>query len=499
MMPAPLHIALITPELSPFAKTGGLGDMVGSLGPALQSLGLQPFVIMPKYRAFTPLHLESVKRTTMGFDIWKTWHGKMPVYCLDLPPFFDRAGLYGESGIDYPDNAARFAAFCRAALAMIPALSLPCDLLHVHDWQTALIPYYLKHAAEMYPHFTGCRTLLTVHNFGYQGVFPHTDFSALGMPLPLYGFGTYGLPPEVEFYNQVNFLKAGLVSADRISTVSPTHAQEALTPEFGCGLEGVLQERQSHFLGILNGIDNNDWNPATDPLLPLRYSADDLSGKKVCKLFLQQRMGLPQRLDTPIIALISRFAHQKGLDLVADTIPHLINHDIQWVVLGNGDPALENRFTQLAADYPDKIAVHIGFDAALAHQMEAGADFFLMPSRYEPCGYNQMYSMRYGTIPIVRATGGLKDTVRDFTPDGHDGTGWLLTQHDATQLHDTVLRVLAFYRQPELVATVRRRIMRQDFSWDQSARQYLALYQSLLTAQHAPHSKTPAMTSAGST
>jgi len=442
-----MHIALVSSEIAPFAKTGGLGDMVGSLGPALKSMGMDPMFILPRYR--------NVESREVG----------VTPYFIDLPAFFDRPGVYGEGGKDYADNAARFTSFCRAALDGLKKLSHPIDILHVHDWQTAMIPVYLKTIYRQDPVFRETRTVLTLHNLGYQGIFPAEG----------------DLPSYLEFYGRMNFLKAGILAADTVTTVSPTYAREALTPEFGCGLEGVLKECPS-FQGILNGIDTDQWNPETDPHLPARYSIQDVDGKRDCKKKLQREMGLPERADVPLFGMVSRLVEQKGVDILLEAWKVLGMEDMQWVFLGTGDPRFEKELERMAKADPSRAAVRIEFDTPLSHRITAGCDFILMPSRYEPCGYNQMYAQRYGTIPIVRATGGLKDTVTDVLQPPEAGTGIVFADATAEALHRAVLRALDIYRQEGAWSSLRRRAMDRDFSWQSSGDAYRRLYERALSS-----------------
>lgn len=463
-----LNVILVSSEISPFAKTGGLGDMVGSLGMALKNLGMQPIFILPKYR--------------WSSQSSKTSHStEIPTFFIDIPEFFDRPSLYGEGGKDYPDNCARFAAFCQGVLDLLKSKNLSCEIIHGHDWQTALIPLYLKTLHSDDPFFRKIRTVLTVHNFGYQGIFPATDFKFTGLAQVGEPRVRPYLQPSLEFYGRMNLLKGGIVTADAVTTVSPTYAREVMTPEFGFGLEGVIKEREKDFFGILNGIDTNEWNPATDPHLPTRYSAKDLSGKDLCKRALQQEMGLPAKGEVPIFGMVSRLVDQKGIDLVVETFAALKNLDAQWIFLGSGDPRFEEALKGLSRSSPEKVAVKIGFDDALSHRIEAGADFFLMPSRYEPCGYNQMYSMRYGTIPIVREIGGLKDTVRNLVKDPANGTGIVFDRANAEDLKEAILRALDLYKKPKIFTKLRRRAMRQDFSWKRSVAEYVKLYHKILS------------------
>jgi starch synthase len=388
--------------------------------------------------------------------------------------YFDREALYGDARGDYPDNAERFVFFCRAALEWLRAESPPPDVLHVHEWQSALAPAFLRGNADVYPELAGTRSVLTVHNLAYQGRFPAFDWHLLNLD------PRYFVPDFVEFYGQINYLKAGLVFADAITTVSPRYAAEIGTPEFGEGLDGVLRVRRDRLRGILNGIDREAWNPATDPHLPARYDASDLRGKARCKAELQAEIGLAVLPDVPLLGMVSRLAEQKGLDLLAAALPDaLATSDAQLVVLGSGDEHYERLLAALAADFPARVGLRVGFDEALAHRIEAGADMFLMPSRFEPCGLNQLYSLRYGTVPIVHATGGLDDTVVEFDPATGTGTGFKFTPYAPDAFLAALRRAFVTRRDRDRWARLVANGMAQDFSWDRAALEYRRLYETL--------------------
>lgn len=491
MSAVPLRIAFVASEAVPFAKTGGLADVAGALPRELSRLGHDVRVALPRYGAITgAAHgLTDWGRlsvpTPSGLVDAVVEEGRLPdsevpVFAIGHDPFFARPGLYGEAGSDYPDNLDRFAFFCRAIMELLLRFAQSSgwtpEILHAHDWQTALSVVYLKSLYAKRPEFAGLGTLFTVHNLGYQGLFPAADF-------PKTGLGPdYFTPKTLEFYGQVNLLKGGLVFGDFLNTVSPTYSREIQTPELGFGLDGVLRERRDRLSGIVNGIDVEVWNPATDPHLKARYSAADLSGKRQCKEALQRELGLPVR-DVPLLAVISRLTPQKGLDLVAAVLPELVRLDVQVVLLGTGDPPLELQFQSLRMQYPDKIGVRIGFDEALAHVIEAGADMFLMPSRYEPCGLSQLYSLRYGTVPIVRKTGGLADTVVPYTPrtaaEGR-ATGFAFTDATPDALLTTILLALRVYADRTEWKKLMRAGMATDVSWMKSAREYDALYRRVV-------------------
>ncbi|MBM4125328.1 MAG: glycogen synthase GlgA, partial [Nitrospira sp.] len=482
---------MASPEAVPFAKTGGLADVAGALPCELARLGHRVCLVIPRYGAIdgAALGLKEWRRlavpTALGTIKAAIEQGTLPdgqgrVLAVRHDPYFDRAGLYQESGRDYPDNLERFAFFSRAVLELLPVLQnesgwVP-DVLHAHDWQTALSLVYLRTRDAGAPRHA-IRTMFTIHNIGYQGLFPARDYWKTGLGPELF------TPKTLEFYGSVNLMKGGLVFADSLTTVSPTYSREIQTPEFGFGLDGVLRERQDRLAGIINGIDAALWNPETDAYLPCRYSAADLSGKKVCKAAVQREMALPVREEVPLLGIVSRLTEQKGLDLVADILPELAMLDLQVALLGSGDPATEARFRALQAQFPRKVGLSIGFDDGLAHRIEAGADMFVMPSRYEPCGLSQLYSLRYGTVPIVRRTGGLADTVVSYSPQAiREGraTGFLFGEATKEALLATVLLALRVYAEGREWQALIRAGMAQDVSWAKSARAYVELYRKML-------------------
>jgi starch synthase len=391
------------------------------------------------------------------------------LYMIDCPALFDRKGFYGESGLDYPDNHIRFAVFARAALAVARYL-FRTDVFHCHDWQAGLVPAYLRTTFSTDPTFLATRTLFTIHNLGYQGLFPKASMAEVALDPCLYG------PDGLEFFGHVSYIKGGIMLADALNTVSPTYAREIQTPEYGFGLDGALQARSAVLTGILNGVDYHEWSPELDPLIPARYSAADLGGKRACKDALIREFGLPaEAMDRPLIGIVSRFTPQKGADILAEVAGQIADEDIYMVALGSGDPEYEELFQRMTADHPGRIAVRIGFDPALAHRIEAGADMFLMPSRYEPCGLNQIYSLRYGTVPVVRATGGLNDTIEE-------GTGFKFTEYSGPALLAAVRAAADAYRDQTAWQDMMRRCMAKDFSWRASAADYSALYARLLAS-----------------
>jgi starch synthase len=465
---------MVSSEAAPWAKTGGLADVVGALPSALRDFGDEAAVVIPRYgnidlttarRVYDhlPIHLGPTRYDTSIYQA----AGEFPIYLVDCPSLFDRNGFYGEAGVDYPDNHIRFAVFARAALGVARYI-FPPDILHCHDWQAGLIPAYLRSTFAGDPTFAGVKTLFTIHNLGYQGLFPPAALLDAALDAAL--FHMNGL----EFFGRVSYVKAGISFADALSTVSPTYAREIQTPEYGFGLDGALRARAGVLSGILNGVDYREWSPDVDPLIPARYSVDDLSGKRVCKAQLLQEFGLPvDAIDRPLAGIVSRFTRQKGTDILAEVAADIVAEGLYLVALGSGDPEYEAFFQSMQADHPGQIAVKLGFDNGLAHRIEAGSDMFLMPSAYEPCGLNQMYSLRYGAVPVVRATGGLNDTIEE-------GTGFKFVEYSGQALLGAVRAAAAAFSDPDVWAAIVRRGMQQDFSWKTSAAAYSGLYRQLL-------------------
>jgi starch synthase len=471
------RILMVAPEATPFSKTGGLADVIGALPAALHAAGERVAVVIPWYRgarlAGSPKEAFRDLRVSIGpheyrVNIFETVERGVTFYLVSCPPLFDRPGLYGERSTDYPDNHIRFGVFCRAALDVMRHLFLP-DILHCHDWQSALAPIYLRYAFASDPTFLGVRVLFTIHNLGYQGLFPPEALYDLGIGHDVFQ------PNVLEFFGRVNLLMGGLHFSDAINTVSRGYAREIQTPEFGFRLDTFLRARADRLTGIVNGVDYREWSPETDANIARNYSAADLPGKSVCKRALLEQLHLPTSdLTKPVMGMVSRMVDQKGFDLLAQAANHLLAEDFLLAVLGSGEPVYEKLFRDLAAAHPQQVGVHIGYDDALAHRIEAGADMFLMPSYYEPCGLNQIYSLRYGTVPIVRAVGGLDDTIDDTT-------GFKFHDYTVTALLAVVRRALGVYADRPRWEEIMRRGMRQDFSWDYAATQYAALYRSLLS------------------
>ena len=479
-----MHIAFAASECVPFSKTGGLADVVGALPRALAALGHQVSVYVPRYRQTKLTDPETVVRSiTIPFDdkyrfcsvVTAGASAGVRFYFVDYPPYFDRDGLYGTAAGDYPDNAERFAMFSRAVLEASKVLGVP-QVFHCHDWQSALVPVMLRTLYAEDPAFRDVATVFTIHNMGYQGLFPPDTLPLLMLPWDLLAMS------KMEFFGQVNFLKGALVFSDFITTVSKKYSHEIQTSEYGFGLEGVLHDRAATVTGILNGVDYDEWSPQTDKLIAANYSSQDLSGKRKCKQDLLNAFGITNadaRVDTkiPVIGIVSRFAAQKGFDLIAQIMDRLAREEMIMVVLGSGDKLYEEMFQRLQKQFPNKIAAKVAFDNGLAHKVEAGADMFLMPSRYEPCGLNQIYSLKYGTVPIVRATGGLDDTIEPWDARTGKGTGFKFHDYTGEALLATIKQALLAYQDPSSWQTLMRNGMGRDFSWGASAREYGKVYE----------------------
>ncbi len=484
-----MHIAFAASECVPFSKTGGLADVVGALPGALAALGHQVSVYLPRYRQTKLPDAQTVVRSiTVPFDdryrfcsvVSAGNHSGVRFYFIDYPPFFDRDGLYGTSAGDYPDNAERFALFSRAAIEASKILGVP-QVFHCHDWQSALIPVLLSTQYVEDPAFRDMATVFTIHNIGYQGLFAPDTLPLLGLPWDLLTIA------KMEFFGQVNFLKGALVYADFVTTVSKKYSQEIQTAEFGFGLEGVLRDRSGTVTGILNGVDYNEWSPQADKFIAAKYSPGDLSGKTRCKHDLLAAFGLTDANPAlPVIGIVSRFAAQKGFDLIGQIMDRLAREEMIVLALGSGDKLYEEMFLRLNKQYPQKIAVKIAYDNAIAHKIEAGSDMFLMPSKYEPCGLNQIYSLKYGTVPIVRATGGLDDTIEPWDPRTGKGTGFKFSEYGSEALLRTIKEALRAYRDETSWQVLMRNGMMKDFSWSASAREYVRVYERVRQMQSVP-------------
>ena len=482
-----MHIAFVASECVPFSKTGGLADVVGALPRVLAAAGHQISVFTPRYRQ-TRIREEHtvVQSITIPFDdryrfcsvVEGPGYPGVRFFFVDYPPFFDRDGLYGTASGDFPDNAERFALFCRAALEASKILGVP-DIFHCHDWQAALVPVLLKTQYAEDPAFRNAGTVFTIHNIGYQGLFPPEILPLLTLPWDLFTI------TKMEFFGNVNFLKGALAYSDFVTTVSRRYSQEIQTTEFGFGLEGVLKERSDTVTGILNGVDYDEWNPESDKCIAAHYNAEDLTGKQECKLDLLRTFGLPEAdMQIPLVGIVSRFAAQKGFDLIGQIIDRLALEDIHFAVLGNGDRLYEEMFMRLARRVPEKMGVRIAYDDHIAHKIVAGSDMFLMPSRYEPCGLSQIYSLKYGTVPIVRATGGLDDTIDPWDPRTKKGTGFKFQEYTGDALMRTIHQAMQVYRDQNSWQRLMRNGMAKDFSWRVEAREYIRVYDRV-RQQHA--------------
>jgi len=479
-----LNILMAASEVTPYAKTGGLADVVGALSRALVKRGATVSVFLPLYAQIDPARfpLKSTGKTVTvplsnryeTGEIFSHELAGVQYYFIKKDHYFNRPGLYGTNEGDYPDNAERFVFFSRAVLESAKILDLHPQILHCHDWHTGLIPVFLKAAYANEPSFHETATLFTIHNLGYQGIFWHYDWHLLNLPW------SYFNHEALEFYGKINFLKGGLVFADALSTVSPTYAREIQTAAYGYRLEGVLRKRRKDLYGILNGIDTEEWNPARDPSIAANYDTNTLQGKEKCKTALQKEVGLPTQKETPLLAVISRLSEQKGIDLIMAVFEKVMATGAQWIILGNGDKEYEVRLQMLAKKYPQQAFVHIAYDHLLAHRIEAGADLFLMPSKYEPCGLSQMMSLRYGTVPVVRATGGLDDTVTQFDPDTLKGNGFKFKAYATTAFSRQIQNALSLFKEKKKWRAVMRNGMEGNYSWDASAEKYLNLYQTIL-------------------
>jgi starch synthase len=473
-IPFVARVLMVSSEAAPLAKTGGLADVVGSLPAALRTLGDEAAVVIPRYGSVDlknarrvydslPVYLGPARYDTSIYQA----PAEFPFFLVDCPALYSGKGFYGESGVDYPDNHIRFAVFARAALGVARFL-FRAQVLHCHDWQTGLVPAYLRTTFSTDPTFIGVQTLFTIHNLGYQGLFPRSILPEVALDPAVYR------PDGMEFFGHLSYIKGGIAYATALNTVSPTYAREIQTPEYGFGMDGALRARAADLTGILNGVDYNAWNPETDPFLPANYSAADLAGKRMVKQQLLAEFGLPaEALDRPLIGVVSRFTRQKGTDILAEVAGRIVSDGIYMAALGTGDTEYEEFFREMAANHPGRIAVRVGFDNALAHRIEGGADMFLMPSRYEPCGLNQIYSLRYGTVPVVRATGGLDDTI-----DG--GTGFKFREYSGSALLKAVREAARAFERKDFWRQMMVCGMAKDFSWKTSAAAYSALYRRLL-------------------
>jgi len=472
-----MRILFVASEGLPFSKTGGLADVVEALPKSLVAQGHDVAVVLPRYRT-TQIKNVVIKSLTVPMGTSLRFPaiadgGRLAgvqYFFVDDPQYFDRDQLYGVGGRDYPDSAERFAEFARASIELAKQLWLP-DVIHCHDWQSALVPVLLRTAYVADPQLSAIPVVFTIHNMGYHGLFPRDVLARIGLPDSLFRMDA------LEFFGHVNYLKGGLVFSDYLTTVSRKYAQEIQTTEYGHGLDGVVRTRADHLIGILNGVDYSVWNPEVDTLIAARYSAKDLSGKQVCKRDLLAQFQLPEEnLERPVIGIVSRFADQKGFDLVAQVADEIMQENLAIVALGSGEAKYERMFRELSERLPEKLAVKVAYDNTLAHKIEAGADMFLMPSRYEPCGLNQIYSLRYGTVPVVRATGGLDDTIEPFDPVNGRGTGFKFSDYTGPSLLAALREALVAYGDKAAWRRLQANGMAKDFSWNASALEYGRLY-----------------------
>jgi starch synthase len=477
-----MRIMFVASEAVPYAKTGGMGDVVGSLPKYLRKLGHRVVIVLPKYRG---VPADRVVIPSLTIPMGRSFKfcsvvepegiNDVSYFLVDYPTYYDREALYRVSNQDYPDNAERFAYLCWAALEFAKRASQAPDIIHCNDWQSALVPVILKVHYSNDPFFARTRTLLTIHNLAFQGVFPRSALGAVSLPDSLFN------AEQMEYFENVNFLKGGILFADKLTTVSQRYSQEIRTEEFGYGLEGVLRKRAQDLTGILNGVDYSDWDPLTDIHIAANYSAENLEGKKICKRSVLRELGIADSSDRPLIGIVSRLADQKGFDLLCEVVDAVVQDGLSLAVLGTGEERYCRFFLKLQQEYPLYVGVKIAYDEKMAHKIEAGADMFLMPSRFEPCGLNQIYSLKYGTVPIVRATGGLDDTVIDYSePSG--GNGFKFSPYTPEELLQTIRRAVEVYHDPQAWRALVKTCMQYDYSWSRSAEKYSELYQSLMAA-----------------
>ena len=480
-----MRILFAASEALPYAKTGGLADVIEALPRALVKLGHEVAVFLPRYRG---IKVNSVTIPSLTIPLGTRLrfpsvanagvHRGVRYYFLDDPFYFDRDGIYGDRNREYPDNAERFTEFCRATIELAKQVWMP-DLIHCHDWQTAMIPVLLRTSYGDDPTVRDLPTVFTIHNMGYHGIFPREALDRVGLPSAIYH------PGGVEFFGNVNFLKGGLVYSDYLTTVSRKYAQEIQTSEFGFGLDGVVRSRSGRLTGILNGVDYSAWSPDRDTLIPAKYSSKSMAGKRICKQALIDELKLlNDNPNRPILGIVSRFADQKGFDLIAQIARDLMHEDLLVAVLGSGERRYEELFRALASDFPGRVGAIIAYDNRLAHLIEAGSDIFLMPSRYEPCGLNQIYSLRYGTVPVVRATGGLDDTIESFDLQHGTGTGFKFVEYSGGALLHAIRQALHHFSDEGVWNRIQLNGMAKDFSWNTSAAEYAKLYEAAIAARN---------------
>lgn len=485
----------LSTEVSPFAKTGGLADVAGAFPKALKGLNQEIRLIMPKYKSINErkyilrevIRLKEIPVTINGttkiINVKSAFlpDSKVQIYFIDIPEYFGRNGMYTNktTGRDFPDNAERFAYFCKGALETLKILSWKPDIIHCNDWQTALTPYYLKSMYGEEEFFDGIKTVFTIHNLAYQGSFDKSMAKQLDIPAEM-----VEKDGEMELYGKLNLMKGAIRNSDYITTVSKTYAQEILEPELGYGLENGLQEKGENFSGILNGADYSVWSPGSDKYIPFKYSQENIEIKEQNKQALLTRVDLAYNSEIPVIGMISRVVEQKGYSILLDALEKLAKkEDFRLIILGTGDKKLEQAIEELKAKYTDKISLNRAFDDTLAHLIEAGSDMFLMPSKYEPCGMNQIYSLKYGTVPIVFKTGGLADTIEEVNTEENTGNGFVFEKHDSEELLSAMVRAISMFKNKEIWNQLRNRIMDEDFSWDTRINEYIDVYDHLVGEQ----------------
>lgn len=474
-----LDVVFVSPEAAPFAKTGGLADVAGALPVALKALGCNVTLILPLYR---DVRASNARLESAVFEVSVPVGGRLikagvfrgdlddvDVFFIECDEFFDRTRLYGTDDRDYFDNLERFSFFSRAALEVIKTGHIKADIIHSNDWQTGLVSAYLKDIYAKDPHFSNTASVFTIHNIAYQGIFPAGQYDIIGLSPALFS------PEGLEFWGSVSLLKAGITFSDAITTVSPTYAKEIQTPENGGGLEGVLLGKKDRLYGILNGADYKLWNPETDALIPANFSAEDMAGKQSCKKSLLKKFGLKSKKAVPVLGIVARLTEQKGFDILLEAMPELMDNEIRLVILGTGEAKYKQLIEESARKYPDKLSFRFGFDVKLSHLVTAGSDIFLMPSRFEPCGLNQIYCMKYGTIPVVRGTGGLNDTVRDVST-GMDATGFKFAGYSKDSLLEKAGEALSIFKDTNAWDALVRNAMKEEFSWQEAAKKYIEVY-----------------------
>ena len=481
-----MRILFVASEGLPFSKTGGLADVIEGLPKALVAQGHEVAAVLPRYRGTkaTAVVMPSLTiplGTRLRFPAIADGAIRSGVryFFVDDPEYFDRDGIYGTSAEEYPDNAERYGEFCRTAIEIAKHI-WPADVFHCHDWQTGLVPALLRTSYADDPLVKNTPVVFTIHNLGYQGIFARGVLERAGIPASVFN------PGGIEFFGKVNLLKGGLVFSDYLTTVSKRYAQEIQTPEYGYGLDGVLRDRRGRLVGILNGVDYSAWSPDKDKFIAMKYSVKDLSAKQVCKQALLESFGIPKEYYTrPVIGIVSRFADQKGFDLIAEKANELMKEDLLLVVLGTGDKKYEELFQALATAYPGRVGVKIAYDNAMAHKIEAGADMFLMPSHYEPCGLNQIYSLKYGTVPVVRATGGLDDTIEPFDVEHGTGTGFKFAEYSGAAMMRAIRQALHHFTDETIWKRIQLNGMVKDFSWKAPAAEYAKVYEAARAARGA--------------